>query len=544
MAPEERSGSLSDADEDSSVGALDLGEDKDWEDAENDEERLTFVSFLDDATFSDLPSMLRHCKERYQFDFVTIVHQLGLDFLENVKLVNYIRNEVKSGNKAFDVNSKDVFSDDKYLQPVLEDDAVLFSLDDLPIAADKADVEQPPKQTVNYDDAIQRVSELEDKLRNLQNEYASYKHRVERTLDERWGAPTNESSAAQLSASTERRDTSYFDSYSYNDIHETMLKDTVRTDAYRDFIYDNKDLFRDKVVLDVGCGTGILSMFCAKAGASKVIAVDNSSIIEKARINVQNNNLQDIITCLHGKVEEVMLPVQKVDIIVSEWMGYCLLFEAMLPSVIWARDKYLKPDGLMVPSHCTLHIAPITDSEYVDENILFWQSVYGFDMSAMLEKIHDDVLVRQLKPENVIETTTFFELPLHSISSSELEFTKQFTVAWDKEVESVDGWAIWFDTFFLRSRDEQLPKVPASKWSGRGVAFTTGPWGKQTHWQSGVMLIDDKNQFPKPLKGHLEVKGTVEYRKREGDARALDIEIAWEVAGESSRQFKQTWFLQ
>lgn len=99
-----------------------------------------------------------------------------------------------------------------------------------------------------------------------------------------------------------------------------MLKDTVRTDAYRDFIYENKHLFKDKVVLDVGCGTGVLSMFCAKAGAKRVIAVDNSEIIDKAREHIFENGLSDIITCLHGKIEEVILPVKKVDIIVSEWM--------------------------------------------------------------------------------------------------------------------------------------------------------------------------------------------------------------------------------
>lgn len=75
-----------------------------------------------------------------------------------------------------------------------------------------------------------------------------------------------------------------------------MLKDTVRTDAYRDLIYDNKTLFKDKIVLDVGCGTGILSMFCAKAGARKVIAVDNSDIIDRARENVFENGLGDTIT--------------------------------------------------------------------------------------------------------------------------------------------------------------------------------------------------------------------------------------------------------
>lgn len=75
-----------------------------------------------------------------------------------------------------------------------------------------------------------------------------------------------------------------------------MLKDSVRTDAYRDFIYDNKQLFQGKVVLDVGCGTGILSMFCARAGASRIIAVDNSDIIDKARENIHENGLGHVIT--------------------------------------------------------------------------------------------------------------------------------------------------------------------------------------------------------------------------------------------------------
>ena len=80
------------------------------------------------------------------------------------------------------------------------------------------------------------------------------------------------------------------------EIHETMLKDTVRTDAYRDFIYEHKELFKGKVILDVGCGTGILSMFCARAGAKKVFAVDNSNIIDKAREIIFDNELDEIVT--------------------------------------------------------------------------------------------------------------------------------------------------------------------------------------------------------------------------------------------------------
>lgn len=105
-----------------------------------------------------------------------------------------------------------------------------------------------------------------------------------------------------------------------------MLKDAVRTDAYRDFVMSNPQLFKNAVVLDVGCGSGVLSMFAAKAGAKRVYAVDASDIAYKAMQNVKDNNLGDIIKMVKGKIED--LPeeeLDKVDIIVSEWMGYFLL---------------------------------------------------------------------------------------------------------------------------------------------------------------------------------------------------------------------------
>ena len=76
-----------------------------------------------------------------------------------------------------------------------------------------------------------------------------------------------------------------------------MLRDKVRTSTYASFILNSPELFQDAIVLDVGCGTGILSMFAAKAGAKRVFAVDASpNIAEKAQKIVKANGLDDIIT--------------------------------------------------------------------------------------------------------------------------------------------------------------------------------------------------------------------------------------------------------
>jgi 2-polyprenyl-3-methyl-5-hydroxy-6-metoxy-1,4-benzoquinol methylase len=78
----------------------------------------------------------------------------------------------------------------------------------------------------------------------------------------------------------------YFDSYAHFGIHEEMLKDEVRTLTYRNAIYHNRHLFKDKVVMDVGSGTGILSMFAAKAGARKVIAVRMRRCFRLVRVDI------------------------------------------------------------------------------------------------------------------------------------------------------------------------------------------------------------------------------------------------------------------
>lgn len=208
-------------------------------------------------------------------------------------------------------------------------------------------------------------------------------------------AAVNEPGPAGAQAAPVRdEDSHYFQSYEANgtshrisfqgthlapDIHQVMIQDKVRTSTYAHFILTNPSLFRDAVVLDVGCGTGILSLFAAKSGAKRVISVDASDIAQKAKKIVKANGLDNIITVIQGKVEDITLPdgVEQVDVIISEWMGYALLYESMLDSVLRARDRFLRPGGVMAPSQCQMMLALCDASEVSKDRVDFWDDIYG-----------------------------------------------------------------------------------------------------------------------------------------------------------------------
>merc|ERR1719189_1140063 len=210
-----------------------------------------------------------------------------------------------------------------------------------------------------------------------------------------------------------------------------MLKDEVRTLTYRNSMWHNKHLFKDKVVLDVGCGTGILSMFAAKAGARKGIGIDMSTIVEQAKKIVEVNGLSDKVEIIRGKVEEVKLPdgIEQVDIIISEWMGYCLFYESMLDTVLFARDKWLAADGLMFPDRATLYVTAIEDRQYKDDKINWWDDVYGFDMSCIRSVALQEPLVDVVDRNQVVANSCLLkEIDIQTCTKEDIPFDSPFTL--------------------------------------------------------------------------------------------------------------------
>ena len=130
------------------------------------------------------------------------------------------------------------------------------------------------------------------------------------------------------------------------EIHEEMIADTVRTEAFRKAIHE---MVSRRVVVDVGAGTGILSIFAAEAGAKHVYAIEASNIVKVCRDRIQSRGLQRQIETMHSRAEDVTWLQHRADVIVSEWIGYFLLFERMLPSVLAIRDRHLKEGGVMIP---------------------------------------------------------------------------------------------------------------------------------------------------------------------------------------------------
>lgn len=181
-----------------------------WLDVEpEEEEEVTVVSLLDSKTFSEVQKMLRYCREQYNFDLTCLVGKLQLDFHGAVKLVNFIRATVREHKPLPNAISLEHFEHDRFLKPVLENDAVLISIDEiLDVARDESQT-TVGDATGSTQEALAAKKQLESDLEVLRSQFANYRAAAEHILDRRWG----EDSEPGKDHAQRKTDSDYFQSY-------------------------------------------------------------------------------------------------------------------------------------------------------------------------------------------------------------------------------------------------------------------------------------------------------------------------------------------
>nr|XP_057938914.1 protein arginine N-methyltransferase 2 [Doryrhamphus excisus] len=317
------------------------------------------------------------------------------------------------------------------------------------------------------------------------------------------------------------QDEEYFGSYGTLRLHLEMLSDKSRTEAFRKVIVRNSASLQEKVVMDLGCGTGIVSLFCAKlAQPAAVYAVEASSMAACTRALVKQNACEEVVTVLQGRAEEVQLPEQ-VDILVSEWMGNCLLFEYMVESVLLARDRWLRDGGTMWPSSATLTLVPCMAHGYYAEKMAFWENTYGLDFTplqplALQEFFAKPKFSHVMDPDDCLASPEdVIRLDMYTLQVADLEEMQgQFQFCLEKS-GLFHGFSAWFSVCF-KSLEE----------GGASVELNTGPNAEPTHWKQTLFMLDE------PIFAHVgdSIRGSIILRRNPVWRRHMTVTLHWDVS--------------
>lgn len=180
------------------------------------------------------------------------------------------------------------------------------------------------------------------------------------------------------------------------------------------------------------------------------------------------------------RVEDVVLPEhEKVDTIVSEWMGFYLLHEGMLDSVLYARDAHMKTGGKMFPEVAELWCAPCSLPDMYD----FWDNVEGFHMQSVgeawrLQKSQQPQIVNITGNDLLADPVSICVLNLDKVSSKELDSVSgKFVLPTDRGGK-YQGVCLWFSCVF-----------PCLDDGSRGTVLSTAPTESSTHWKQTVVML-------------------------------------------------------
>lgn len=277
---------------------------------------------------------------------------------------------------------------------------------------------------------------------------------------------------------------------------------------------------------------GILSLLAAKAGAKKVYAVEPSPIVETLRRVVKDNDMSDVITIIPCAVEDIQflddytqtytvteahthtnINAQthadtnadiKIDTIISEWMGFHLLHECMLESVIYARDRFLTQGGVMYPHTAKLCVSMFRDDEIYNRHMCVskFDNFMGFNMSFFGQKVTESV---QSKPiidfihahsVDVTDTHDIVCFNLETMNVKEINEINKSFVCKIKKDGPLHGFVLWFEVGFHTHTDTDTHIQTDTGTNAETLIQTkilsTSPKCPRTHWKQSIIPVCTK----------------------------------------------------
>ncbi|XP_049791541.1 protein arginine N-methyltransferase 3 isoform X2 [Schistocerca nitens] len=435
---------------------------------ENDIEEKTDAKCLFCSDCVNISESLIHLKEKHNFDISYLRAKFNMDCYDYIKLINYIRTNKIEASEVMQLSDR-VWNDDRFLKPVLEDDTFLMiDFDEieagvLPPPASANGKGEAKGDAENHSIIMKQVDELQDTVKELMNQLQERDACLERMAQDMQnmrevakkiiGADDVNLQQDSVKSVSAEADDSYFQTYAHFDIHHQML-----------------------------------------------------SVFFPSRENGMDKN----ITLIKGRLEDTVLPLDKVDVIISEWMGYFLLYEAMLDSVIYAREHHLSKGGLLLPNRCTANLVGIEDNDRHRQLIHFWEDVYGFRMTCMQSEVLREPSV-EVVPKDKIVTSSFVltEIDLYSCSTDCINYTSEFSLEALRDC-TITSFAGYFDVFF------DLP-VP--------IQFSTGPVSEATHWKQTVFFLKQ----PIPLQKGETLTGKLTCMRKEVRSLAVTISLLGQV---------------
>lgn len=185
--------------------------------------------------------------------------------------------------------------------------------------------------------------------------------------------------------------------------HHYMLRDTVRVLAYQSAIARHS---HGRSVVEIGCGTGILSIFAVRAGARRVVAIEESEIAAVAERMFRVNGCDGIVELRRANSRDVELD-EPADLLIHEILGVDPFNENLIPFVLDARARLLRPGGRLLPSRVQVlclgvevEPKPQRDKDYILAEAAEAQRLYGVDLGPVLDLLAE-ADPRQLIPPPV-----------------------------------------------------------------------------------------------------------------------------------------------